>query len=142
MLVSGVQQSVSITHIHILILSQILFSYSLSQSREWSSLCYTIGPWRLSIFYTVVCVYVRDLPSGSAVKNSPALQKPSILGLGRFPWRRKQQPAPVFWPGTSHGQSLEGYSLWGCKETRQKRLSMHTGMHVCVSLKLLVYSVP
>ena len=29
----------------------------------------------------------------------------------KIPWRRKQQPAPVFLPGESHGQrSLEGYS--------------------------------
>ena len=33
-----------------------------------------------------------------------------IPGLGRFPWRRKWQPTPVFLPGESHGQrSLEGY---------------------------------
>ena len=36
----------------------------------------------------------------------------------KIPWRRKQQPAPVFLPGESHGQrSLEGYSAWGCKES-------------------------
>ena len=33
---------------------------------------------------------------------------------GRFPWRRKWQPSPVFLPGESHGQrSLMGYSPWG-----------------------------
>ena len=37
----------------------------------------------------------------------------SIPGLGRFPWRRKQLPTPVFWPGESHGL----YSPWGCKES-------------------------
>ena len=37
----------------------------------------------------------------------------SIPGLGRFPWRRKWQPTPVFLPGESHGQgSLVGYSPW------------------------------
>ena len=31
--------------------------------------------------------------------------------VGKIPWRRKQQPAPVFLPGKSHGQrSLVGYS--------------------------------
>ena len=31
--------------------------------------------------------------------------------MGKLPWRRKWQPAPVFWPGESHGQrSLAGYS--------------------------------
>ena len=33
-------------------------------------------------------------------------------------WRRKWQPTPVFLPGKSPGQkSLEGYSLWGHKES-------------------------
>ena len=37
-----------------------------------------------------------------------------ILGLGRFPWRRKWQPTPVFLSGESHGQrSLVVYSPWG-----------------------------
>ena len=35
-----------------------------------------------------------------------------------IPWRRKQQPTPVFLPGKSHGQrSLVGYHPWGCKES-------------------------
>ena len=38
--------------------------------------------------------------------------------VGKMPWRRKWQPAPVFLPGESHGQrSLAGYSLWGHKES-------------------------
>ena len=33
--------------------------------------------------------------------------------VGKIPWRRKWQPAPVFLPGESHGQrSLGGYSPW------------------------------
>ena len=33
-------------------------------------------------------------------------------------WRRKWQPTPVFLPGEPHGQrNLEGYSLWGRKES-------------------------
>ena len=32
----------------------------------------------------------------------------------RFPWRKKQQPAPVFLPGKLHGRrNLAGYSLGG-----------------------------
>ena len=35
----------------------------------------------------------------------------------KIPWRRAQQPTPVFLPGESHGQkSQAGYSLWGHKE--------------------------
>ena len=34
-----------------------------------------------------------------------------IRDSGSIPWRRKQQPTPVFLPGESHGQwSLAGYS--------------------------------
>ena len=56
------------------------------------------------------------------VKNLPAMWKTwlgSVPGSGRFPWRRKWQPAPAFLPGESHGQrSLAGYSPWVRKETR------------------------
>ena len=42
----------------------------------------------------------------------------SIPGLGRFPWREKWQPTPVFLPGEFHGQrSLVGYSPWGYKQS-------------------------
>jgi len=37
--------------------------------------------------------------------------------IGKIPWRRKWQPAPVFLLGNSRGQRrLVGYSPWGCKE--------------------------
>ena len=58
-------------------------------------------------------------PGGSVVKNllANAGDAGSIPGLGRFPWRRKWQPTPVFLPGKSWilcGQRiLVGYSLWG-----------------------------
>ena len=63
------------------------------------------------------------------VKNLPvnAGDPGSMSGLGRFPWRRKGQPTPVFFPGESHGQrNLAGSSPWGCKESEMtERLSMH-----------------
>ena len=41
-----------------------------------------------------------------------------IPGSGRSPWRRAQQPTPVFLPRESHGQrSLAGCSQWDCKES-------------------------
>ena len=51
----------------------------------------------------------------------------SVPRLGRFPWRRKWQPTPLFLPGKSHGQrSLAGYSLWGRKESDlTERLNTH-----------------
>ena len=46
--------------------------------------------------------------------------------IGKIPWRRAQQPTPVFLPGESHGQrSLVGHSPWGCKELGHE-LSMHS----------------
>ena len=58
-------------------------------------------------------VISRAFPGGSVVKNPPATARDagSIPGLGRFPWRRKWLPIPVFWPGKSHGQrSLVDYT--------------------------------
>ena len=49
----------------------------------------------------------------------------------KIPWRRIWQPTPVFSPGKFHEQrSLEGYSLWGRKEsdTTEQR-SRHTHSH-------------
>ena len=38
--------------------------------------------------------------------------------VGKIPWRRKQQPAPVLLPGKFHGQrSLVGYSPQGLRES-------------------------
>ena len=38
--------------------------------------------------------------------------------VGKIPWRRAQQPTPVFLSEESPGQrSLVGYSPWGCKES-------------------------
>ena len=42
----------------------------------------------------------------------------SLKSNGLEPWRRAQQPTPVFLPGESQGQrSLAGYSPWGRKES-------------------------
>ena len=39
-------------------------------------------------------------PDGSAVKNPPAFGRPSFNPwIGKIPWRRKWQPAPVLLPG-------------------------------------------
>ena len=37
--------------------------------------------------------------------------------VGKIPWRRKWQSAPVLLPGISHGHGLVGYSPWGCKDS-------------------------
>ena len=61
----------------------------------------------------------KGFPGGSEVKASArnAGDLGSIPGSGRFPWRRKWQPTPVFLPGESHGRrNLTGYSPQGRKE--------------------------
>ena len=56
------------------------------------------------------------LPGGSVAKNPPA-KETWVWSLGQeYPWRRKEQPTPVFLPEESHGQRrLAGYSPWGPK---------------------------
>ena len=71
------------------------------------------------------CVYTeaQGFPCGSAGKESAcnAGDLGSIPGLGRFPWRRKRLPTPVFWPGELHGL----YGPWGRKELdTAERLSL------------------
>ena len=48
--------------------------------------------------------------------------------VGKRPWRRTWQPAPVFFPGEFHRKrSLVGYSPWGCKESdTTEQMSTHT----------------
>jgi len=52
------------------------------------------------------------------VKNMPAIQETWFNSwVGKIPWRREQQPMPLFLPGKSQGQrSLAAYSPWGRKE--------------------------
>ena len=63
---------------------------------------------------------MQGFPGGSVVKASArnAGDLGNIPGSGRFPWRRKWQPTPVFLPGESHGRrNLMGYSPQGRKES-------------------------
>ena len=67
-------------------------------------------------------ILAKGFPGGSVVKNPPANAGDlgSIPGSGRFPWRKKWQPTPVFFPGKSHGQRiLAGYDPWGHKSQTQ-----------------------
>ena len=59
------------------------------------------------------------MPNIYAVFNKQCGGPGSIPGLGRFPWRRAWQPAPVFLPGESPGTEEPGggYSPWGHKES-------------------------
>ena len=56
--------------------------------------------------------------------KEPACQGRRRKRHGRIPWRRKQQPAPIFSSGKSHGErSLVGYSSWGHKKVRHHLLA-------------------
>ena len=67
-------------------------------------------------------------PGGSVVKKLPANagDAGSIPGSGRFPWRRKLQPNPVFIPGKSRGQR----SLAGSTELQKNHRDLAT-KHSC-----------
>ena len=55
---------------------------------------------------------VKNLPANSGDKRCEF-----DSWVGKIPWRRKWQPAPVFVPREPHGQkSLAGYIPRGCKE--------------------------
>ena len=70
-LVSAVQQSESVIHIHISTLFKILFPYRSLQSIEQCSLCYTVGAYQLSILYVVVCICQSQSPNLSLPTPSP-----------------------------------------------------------------------
>ena len=74
--------------------------------------------WRWNLVQCMVGVGASLVTQ--TVKNLPAMQETphSILGLGRFPWRREWQPTPVFLPGGFHGQrGLTSNAVHGVAES-------------------------
>ena len=71
-LVSGVQQSDSVIHIHVSILFQILFPFRLLQNMEQSSLCYTVS--LLVIYFKYSSVYM-------SIPNSHFISSPHLSPL-------------------------------------------------------------
>ena len=81
------------------------------------------GIFQARILDWVAISFSRDLPNRGIEPGYPALQADALPSepsrpsfnpwVGKIPWRRKWQPAPVFWPGEFHGL----YSPWGCKES-------------------------
>ena len=70
----------------------------------------------------MLCCFSGGFPAGSVGEESArcAGDPGWILGSGRFPWRRKQQPTPVFLPEESHGQRTEeagGLQFMGLRES-------------------------
>ena len=77
-LVSGVQKSGWVIHLHLPILSQILFPYRLLQNTEWSSLCCMVGLCCRILFYHWVfvqsssCVWLLATSWTAACQASPS----------------------------------------------------------------------
>ena len=69
-LVSGVQQSDSVIHVHISILFQVLFPFRLLQSTEQSSLCYTVGPCWLAVLSMSIDTDNRFINTREITENS------------------------------------------------------------------------
>ena len=94
--------------------------YRLLQDIEQSSLCYTVGPHRLSILCIVMCICWASLLAQTA-ENPPATWETWFsLWVGKTPWRRARHPTPVSLPAESHGQrslvgcSPRGRTVWIC----------------------------
>ena len=66
-LVSYIQQSDSVLHIHVSILFQTLFLFSLLQNIEQNSLCYAVGPCWLS----TLNIAVSNCQSQFPIYSSP-----------------------------------------------------------------------
>ena len=69
------------------------------------------------------------------VKNLPANvgDAGSIPRVRKIPWRRKQQPTPVFLPEKSHRQrSLAAYCPWGQKRVRNDLVTEQQQQHLRV----------
>ena len=59
------------SYTYLYIFSHILFLYDLSQDIEYSSLCYTVGPYCLSILYLPLILYPVQLPHAGWVQPPP-----------------------------------------------------------------------
>ena len=77
MFVSGIQQSDSVIHIHVSILFQVLFPFRLFQNIEQSSLCYTVGPCWLVIYFKYLLMFLFTMMLGEI----------SPFHTSGFPWR-------------------------------------------------------
>ena len=112
-LVSGVQQSESVMHISTLF--QLLSPCRPLQSIDQSSLCYTAGPFQLSISHIAVSVYFGGFPGGSA-KDLPAMQETWVQSLGpEDPLEQEvaTHSSILAWeiPGGSMGSQRVGHDL-------------------------------
>ena len=119
-LVSGIQQSDSVIHIHASTLFQILFEFRLLQSIEPSSMQYPVGLYWLSILNTAVCTCQPQTPN---LKHQ-SVQPLSLLQRFRTPWTVAYQ-APLSM-GFSRREYWSGVCISIYNINSQTRL---TGQH-------------
>ena len=95
-----------------------------------ASRCYPISLLSFIAYFRSERLLSKQILNASiSLPLSPQCGRPGLKPqVGKIPWRRKRQPAPVFLPGKSHGQrSLAGYSPWGYKESDTTE---HTHTHI------------
>ena len=101
----------SYTHVYIHILFQHLFHYILLQDTEYSSVCYTVGPYCLLYIQQRVSanpkllIYLPHPTTGSFLCACGARDPSSITGSGRS-------------PGESNGNALQ-YPAWEMPQTEE-----------------------
>ena len=77
---------------------------------EHNSFVLCFGSLKAKMMHSLVAQTVKNLPAMWETWFDPWVRK--------IPWKSKWHRTPVLLPGKFHGQrSLEGYSLWGCKES-------------------------
>ena len=69
MIVSCVQQSDSVIHIHVSVIFRILFPFRLLQNIEQSPLCYIVEPCWLSILFIYLFLNVLFCFGGIVINN-------------------------------------------------------------------------
>ena len=83
MLDSGIQQSDSVIHIHVSILFQILFPFTLLQNIDQSSLCCTVGLCWLSILNMLLLLSRFSRVRPCVTPQTTVHQTPLSLGFSR-----------------------------------------------------------
>ena len=105
------------------------YKHLLAPQSNAASRCYPISLLSFIAYFRSERLLSKQILNASiSLPLSPQCGRPGLKPqVGKIPWRRKRQPAPVFLPGKSHGQrSLAGYSPWGYKESDTTERLPHT----------------
>ena len=127
------------------ILDSVIFWYCNWGPRPMLSKVQQIHPCS-SIQLTRTCAFFHHLTMMAQwLKNLPAIQRHRryrFNWVGKIPWGRKWQPAPVFLPEKSHRQkSLAAYSPKGRNEICHKTKCLHRSLPALTRLVKFSHSV-